>query len=235
MELVKHALCAWLVMACAMSSVWAAPAASKARPPAASGKQGAAKPAPEPKGDPIVGREKSEAERCQECHGVDGHGQGHPNGTEGKFAKLAGQYPAYLMKQIRDLRSGVRKHDQMAIMARSVEDEDMRDILAYFASQPVMKGDGSGDSDVARKLYLSGDPGRGVIACVTCHGEKGKGVAGNPLMPVIGGQEPRYLEKQLLDWRSGDRRNSPDGTMNQVVKSLTDAEVQALVNYLSGL
>ena len=35
------------------------------------------------KGDPTVGKDKSETERCLECHGSDGNGQG----AEGKFAK----------------------------------------------------------------------------------------------------------------------------------------------------
>src|SRR6187402_1138052 len=55
------------------------------------------------------GKFKSEDNRCQECHGADGNGQGLNNGAAGKFAKLAGQYPDYITKQIRDFRSGERK------------------------------------------------------------------------------------------------------------------------------
>jgi cytochrome c553 len=52
--------------------------------------------------------------------------------------------------------------------------------------------------------------------------------------PPIGGQEWRYLEKQLLDWRSGDRSNSNDGVMNRIAKSFSDEEVRALADYLAG-
>jgi cytochrome c553 len=218
-----------------LSSALAATTAGKSR--AADGKPSKAAPVPVPvvKGNPLLGKDKSDAERCQECHGVDGHGQGHSNGPEGKFAKLAGQHPEYILKQIADFKSGARKDDQMAIMARSVTDEDVRDIAAYFSSQQLMKGEGGPVHEVAQKLYANGDPARGITACVTCHGERGKGVSGNPLVPVIGGQEWRYLEKQLQDWRSGARRNSEGGVMSQVTKALSDAEVQALANYLSGL
>ncbi len=189
------------------------------------------------KGNALLGKDKSDAERCQECHGVDGNGQG-PVNSMGKFAKLAGQYPAYALKQLEDFRSGARKHDQMSMMARSVSDEDLADIAAYFGSLPVMKGEAAPASvaqELGKKLYLNGDPARGVIACVACHGEQGKGVPATPLVPILGGQERGYLDKQLLDWRSGERHNSPGGLMNQGTKALTDAELQALSSYLVGL
>lgn len=193
-------------------------------------------PAPLPKGDPVLGMAKSSDERCQECHGVDGHGAGHSNGPEGKFAKLGGQHPDYLIKQIRNFQSGERKHDVMTVVARHLEDADLVDIVAYFASQRPMRGDGTGDKALGRQLYLQGDPARGVVACASCHGDKGQGsLLGGVVSPVIGGQEWRYLDKQLRDWRSGDRRNSPGGVMNQVMKNLTDDELQALADYVSGL
>jgi cytochrome c553 len=184
-------------------------------------------------GNALLGKDKSDAERCQECHGVDGHGQRHPNGPEGKFAKLAGQHPEYLLKQLADFRSGARKNDQMAIMARTVADEDLADIVAYFSSQKPMRGEGGVSDAIGRKLYTQGDAGRGIPACATCHGEAGQGTEGMAAIPRVGGQEWLYLERQLLDWRSGERKNSPGGLMNQAVKGLTDSEIQALANYLA--
>lgn len=217
-----------VVSALMLSSLLASAAGTKGRAVAAP----ATRPAP-PAGDPIVGKAKADAERCMECHGEDGNGAGHSNGPEGKFAKLAGQSPAYILKQIQDFRSGARKHDQMAIMARSVADEDIVDIAAYFASLPRMRGDGQGAHPVGQALFEQGDPARGVLACVSCHGAQGKGLTPLASTPVIGGQEWRYLDKQLRDWRSGDRRNSPDGVMSQVLKPLTDTEIESLTNYLS--
>jgi cytochrome c553 len=230
---VKFAIHVLFMASLAMSIATAAPAKGKASAASAVSPKAAAVAT----GDPVAGREKADSERCFECHGIDGNGVGQPNpdGSVGRFAKLAGQYPGYVIKQIRDLRSGARKHDQMAIMARSVSDEDLVDIAAYFGSLPVMKGAGDAGSELAKNLFLKGDPARGITACASCHGDKGKGQPGAPLMPVIGGQEPRYLEKQLLEWRSGERHNSPEGLMNKGTKSLTDAEIQALVAYLSGL
>ncbi|MDO9237271.1 MAG: c-type cytochrome [Aquabacterium sp.] len=187
------------------------------------------------KGDPVVGREKADSERCVECHGLKGQGAEHPNSAEAKFAKLAGQYPDYILKQIRDFRSGARKHDQMAIMARSVSDEDVLDIAAYFASQQAMNGKDGDLHEIGKELYQAGDAARGIPACASCHGANGKGLQANKLAPIVGGQEWRYLDKQLRDWRSGERRNSPDGAMNKATAALTDKEIESLADYLSGL
>lgn len=183
------------------------------------------------KGDPLAGAEKSDAERCQECHGT--HGQGS---HEGRFARLAGQSPQYIIRQVEAFRSGARKNDIMAIMARSVADEDLLDIAAYFASQKPIAGNGAGQTPAARALYASGDPARGIPACAVCHGESGKGSDAGPVIyPLIAGQEFHYVEKQLLDWRHGLRADSPDGVMVRISKALTEAEITALATYLAGL
>jgi len=166
--------------------------------------------------------------------------------NEGKFPKLDGQAPDYILKQIRDFRSGARTHDFMQIMARSVSDEDVIDIAAYFHSLPVMTGDGfsqpgqapTGDAVLGQRIFTQGDAARGVPACITCHGEAGRsqrlGEGAAPVrVPHIGGQEWRYLDKQLRDWRSGERRNSAGGVMNQAIQKLSDTEIESLANYLS--
>jgi len=201
----------------------AAPKATTAKPPVAT-----------PAGNATLGRDKAEAERCIECHGERGQGQEHANGPEGKFAKLAGQSAPYLWKQIEDFRSGARKHDVMAVMARSVEDADLHDILAWFASQPPMQGDGTGQSDAGQRLYTQGDAGRGIPACASCHGDAQRAPV-TPQHPRLAGQEYRYLAQQLHDWRSGWRRNSPGGVMAPITAKLTDAELDALALYLAGL
>jgi cytochrome c553 len=173
-------------------------------------------------GNVEAGRIKSESERCQECHGADGNG----NGLDGKFARLAGQYPAYIVKQLQDFRSGARKHDYMMIMARSLEEADIADIAAYYGGLPAMRGETAQvDTAAAQRLFA---------ACATCHGPQGKGT-GNAAFPVIGGQDVKYLRNQLLAWRSGERRNSPGGAMNESAKGLTDAEIDVLAHYLSGI
>jgi len=179
------------------------------------------------KGDVDRGRAKAESERCIECHGADGKG----NGLDGKFARLAGQYPAYLVKQLDDFRSGARRHDLMGIMARSLDAPDLADIAAYYAAQQRMHGADGAAPDAARRLYVEGDAARGIASCAGCHGAQGEG-AGAAGFPVIGGQEVKYLQNQLRAWRSGERTNSAGGVMNAVAKGLTDAEIEALSHYV---
>jgi cytochrome c553 len=179
-------------------------------------------------GDPVAGKAKSLL--CQGCHGEDG------NSLSTLVPKLAGQNDGYIAKQVHNFQAGIRKHAIMNDLAVTVNDEDLADIAAYFASRNKMKGDGSTNNQVGRDLFLTGDISRKIVACVDCHGANGKGLEPNPSMiPVIGGQNKDYLSRQLVNFRDGDRSNSPDGVMNEMTKSLTDAEIESLANYVSGL
>ena len=180
------------------------------------------------KGDPAAG--KTASYFCQGCHGEVGLS------VEDLIPNLAGQYALYIAKQLRNFQSGARTHQIMSAMSKTISDHELLNIAAYFASQKKMQGNGKGSNPVAKNLFLKGDAGRGIPACMSCHGENGKGKAPNiPTYPVIGGQHKAYLRAQLLHWRSGERSNSPDGVMNKVAKKLTDAEIEALTDYLSGL
>lgn len=190
------------------------------------------------KGDPVAGKTRSDDARCQECHGHDGNASDIEDGIAniGKFPKLAGQLPGYIAKQISNFRSGVRNHETMAIMARGVSDDELVDIAAYFASQQHMHGDGSGNNALGRRLFAEGDAGRAIPPCAACHGARGQGVAqAEVLYPAIGGQHRRYLQKQLLEWKAGVRTNSPAGLMNGIAGALSDAEIEALADYISSL
>ncbi|MGZ5044710.1 MAG: c-type cytochrome [Methylobacter sp.] len=180
-------------------------------------------------GNPSIGKEKSDAGRCQECHGADG------NSTDAKIPNHAGQYAGYLAKQLSDFQSGARQHEIMTIMAEDLSAADMADIGAYFASRKIMQGDGD-DNSLGRNLFVNGDQAKDIPACVSCHSESGKGrIAGNVIYPVIGGQHKVYLRSQLVSWKLGERKNSPGGVMNKIVKSLSDDEIEALADYISGL
>jgi len=181
-------------------------------------------------GNPEVGKIASDEGRCQECHGVDGIS------GDTRIPNHAGQYAAYLIKQLRDFKSGARRHEVMDIMAEDLSESEMVDIAAYFASRPVMQGQGAADYPLAKKLFSQGDSGRDIASCSSCHGEDGKGrLDDKGVYPVIAGQNRVYLHSQLTSWRLANRKNSPDDVMNKIAKSLSDDEIDALANYLSGL
>jgi len=177
-------------------------------------------------GNPAAGQEKSQL--CQGCHGEYG------NSTEPLIPKLAGQYGNYIAKEIRNYQTGIRSHQIMNAMAATLADDDVADVAAYFASQKKMKGEGSAEYEVGKHIFLHGDLPRMILACVNCHGVNGKGLDPKiSVFPVLGGQHKDYLRRQLMNWRSEDRTNSPANIMNRIANSLTDEEIDSLAGYLS--
>lgn len=178
-------------------------------------------------GDPSEGELKSQL--CQGCHGITG------NSVETLIPKLSGQYSYYIAKELRNYQAGVRTHQIMNAMAATVSDDDLADIAAYFASQKKMAGKPI-DNPVGKQLFLKGDISRGVIGCINCHGVNGKGRApGTSMFPVIGGQHKDYLYLQIFNFKQGNRTNSASGVMNKLTQLLSDEEVDALADYISGL
>ncbi|MBA4108614.1 MAG: cytochrome c4 [Leptothrix sp. (in: Bacteria)] len=182
-------------------------------------------------GNPVAGKVKSEAGRCQSCHGVAGHG------AAPEYPKLAGQYADYILNQVRNFQSGQRKHPVIQASSPAFSEGDLADIAAYFASQQSMTGGGqpAAESPVS-SLYARGDLKRDVLACASCHGEHGKSTFnGADSYPVIGGQQAAYVKAQLLSMRAGARKSGLGGVMNIVAKSLKDEEIEALSNYIAGM
>ena len=78
-------------------------------------------------GDADTGKQKSQV--CAACHGADGNS---PTGPD--FPRLAGQRQDYLLKALRDYKSGARKNPIMAGQVANLKPEDMADLAAYFSS-----------------------------------------------------------------------------------------------------
>lgn len=78
----------------------------------------------------IEAGKKKVQEVCAACHGPDG---GQP--TTPDYPKLAGQYPDYLAKALRDYKTGHRKNAIMAGMAAGLTDADIENISLFFSKQ----------------------------------------------------------------------------------------------------
>lgn len=183
-------------------------------------------------GNPAAGKEKSTV--CQGCHGEDGIS------VNPMCPNLAGQFPKYIDKQIRDFQKEKRVDPIMSGMAAMItEKQDALDIAAYFSSRKRMAGSASTNRSLVAKgelLFHEGNPDTGLYACANCHGENGKGKSEiNNVFPVIGGQTKDYIVKQLKDLRSGDRHNDPAGMMGNIARKLSDEEIDAVAEYASGL
>ena len=181
-------------------------------------------------GDATAGQAKAAV--CGACHGPDG------NSPAPNFPKLAGQGERYLTKQMQDIKSGKRTVLEMTGLLTNLNDQDLADIAAYFASQ---KGSvGAADPKlVARgeKLFRGGDLEKGLPACTGCHSPNGAGIAAAGF-PHLSGQHATYIAKQLTDFRKEEAGRANDGdamTMRTIARKLSDEDIAALSSYIQGL
>ncbi|REG82679.1 c-type cytochrome [Marinomonas pollencensis] len=175
------------------------------------------------------GQGKALTTRCIACHGEDG------NGHIAVFPKLAGQQPSYLLKQLTDIQSGQRHVPQMAGLLDNYSAQDLSDIASYFAGQQITLEHTAPDYlEQGATLYRFGNPETGVTACAACHGPAGKGI-NSARFPALGGQFEGYTKAQLQAFKNGTRNNDMANIMQQIAKPLSNAEIDAVANYLQGL
>ncbi len=195
--------------------------------------------------DANAGKEKSGA--CSACHGATGV-SGSP-----MFPNLAGQNDAYVIKQLKDFKSGARTDAMMAPMAANLSDEDMADIAAHYASLPsaseqaAASASTGSDSAPASTPAAAGDvkivsstpavalyagdvaAGKGkAVMCAACHGSDGNSLV--PMYPSLAGQSASYIAKQLADFKSGLRT---DPVMAGMVGGLSTEDMNDLAAYFA--
>lgn len=188
-------------------------------------------------GDAGAGQGKSAV--CAACHGAQGVAIA-PN-----FPNLAAQSATYLYLQLKAFHDGQRNDPVMTAQAAGLSDTDMRDLATYYASLAAKPAGQADISSRGAQLYLAGDPGQGAPPCQGCHGPAGAGPQPHPssapqppwaTFPRLRGQSGLYLSKQLSDYQSGARGGSSNAkVMHGVANTLSDADVQALSDYLSTL
>lgn len=71
---------------------------------------------------------QAKAQSCAVCHGPVGIS------VTPDAPNLAGQPAIYLAAQLRAYRSGARKHEVMAVLARALSDQDIDNLAAWYAS-----------------------------------------------------------------------------------------------------
>lgn len=178
-------------------------------------------------GDPVAGKAKAAA--CGGCHGMDG------NSANPLWPSLAGQQDDYLRKQLADFKSDARQDPVMSAQAKGLDDQAIADIAAHFSSQAIKTGAAKKETlELGQQIYRGGIVASGVPACASCHGPSGGGNAGAKF-PAIGGQHAAYAEKTLKDFRSGTRGNDANGMMRDIAAKMTDEQIAAVANYMSGL
>lgn len=135
---------------------------------------------------------KTKAYTCTGCHGIPGYNNVYPTY---KVPKIGGQNYEYLVSALKAYKNGERDHATMELQANSLNDGDIEDISAYFASLPLSL-QANGNAGAAQEKSK---------VCEACHGVTGKSV--DPTYPNLAGQHKSYLAQALGDYRSSARTN----------------------------
>jgi cytochrome c553 len=137
---------------------------------------------------------------CVRCHGEQGQG-----GNDGDYPRLAGMPASYLALQLSSFLAGKRANKPMLPIFEEgrLRTEQVAAVSAYLSELPApTAGDVGvperidGDLELGRELYEKD--------CALCHGFDGRGKEESENPPVVQ-QYPRYLAKQLGDFREGRR------------------------------
>ena len=72
-------------------------------------------------------------------------------------------------------------------------------------------------------------PAKYATSCASCHGALGEGVGKNP---KLAGLKRDDIKAKLADYRAGKQLGAQTAVMAATAKTLSDAEIEALGNYL---
>jgi cytochrome c553 len=171
--------------------------------------------------DPAAIKEK--ANLCSACHGENGISQ-----TE-NVPSLAGQPDQFIQWQLVFFRSGARKNELMQPIVEQINNEDIRNLGAYFAALTPPKALSPDDNPDLSQKGAQAAVGR---RCNSCHTDT---FAGTKAVARIAGQREEYLVKALHDYKSGARSGGAGAAMADVAYPLSDEEITALAHYLAHL
>lgn len=164
-------------------------------------------------GDISRGEELSQT--CLGCHGAPGFRNASP---VYRVPMIGGQYASYIVSALKAYKNKERSHPTMQAQAASLTDQDMQDIATYFESL-------SGKTRVIKKSQAAAGE-KLAVTCAGCHGQDGNGV--NDQFPKIAGQYDDFIERALLDYKSGKRQNA---IMSGFAANLSKQDIKALSHW----
>jgi cytochrome c553 len=171
--------------------------------------------------DLAAGKAKA-TEICAGCHGENGISQME------NIPSLAGQLDQYIQWQLVYFRAGSRKNEQMQPVVEQLNNDDIRNLGAYFASLTPASGAKDDNPDLSAKGKQAAVGRR----CASCHTDS---FAGTKAVARVAGQREEYLVKALHDYKSSARSGGGQAAMADVAYPLSDEEITALAHYLAHL
>ena len=170
--------------------------------------------------DIAAGKEK--AELCIGCHGENGISQLE------NVPSLAAQPDQFIQWQLVYFRAGARKNEQMQPIVEQLNNDDIRNLGAYFSQLAPSKAPSDDNPDLSKKGAQAAVGRR----CASCHTDS---YAGTKAVARVAGQRQEYLLKALHDYKSGVRSGGGQAAMADVAYPLSEEEIEALAHYLAHL
>lgn len=162
-------------------------------------------------GDPAAGRKK--AGMCRTCHGLDGYAR-IPIAPH-----IGGEPAAYIVHQLQAFRDGTRTHEMMSVVAKTLDDQSIADLAAWYASHAA---------NAKLRTGISADDAP--EACVACHGANGMSEMEDA--PNLAGETAMYIDTQLKAFRLGKRTHD---IMSPIAAELTDEDIRAVADWYAAV
>lgn len=170
---------------------------------------------------------------CVTCHGQNGQGT-----ADGYFPRIAGKPAGYLYNQLAAFRDGTRSYPPMNYLVAYLPDDYLKEIASYFSSQrPAFtqrKSPATVDIAASQRgalLAMVGDSGKGIPACIACHGKNLSGM--EPGIPGLAGLRSAYIAGQLTRWRVGERNAAEPDCMKRIASRLSDTDIASVATWLA--
>lgn len=156
-------------------------------------------------------------ETCALCHGLFGVSR------TAKFPHLAGQDPAYLEAQLKAFLAQERTNDggQMAAIVTELLPGDIEQVVGWFSTQEPPMPDPDLGSEAGGDLFSD-------LGCLGCHSADAESG-----VPALTAQHSGYLQKQMRDFRDGNRTLPAAADLHRTLLKISDTQITDIADYLA--
>jgi cytochrome c553 len=170
------------------------------------------------------------ASTCTKCHVNKGVGD-----LGGDYPNLTIQTATYVAQSLYSFRTHARSGGKMQEVTNALSFDQMANLAGYIDSLAPQPALAVVDKDAASRgavIATHGAPGRGVPACLSCHGASS--VNALPLIPRLQGQNVLYLTKKLRNF-ARPYAGTPNALnpMPGIASQLTERERMDLAAYFA--
>jgi len=195
--------------------------------------------------DAEIGEEINET--CAGCHGEFGEG-----GKDGEYPRIAGLPFEYLVNQLELFKARERLNIPMVpyTKERELPKEDIVDVSGYLSNIELLTKippiDKSKEFNAYERLKLSQsilniprfnanfDKGKQLYFsdCKSCHVRDGNG-KNKKGIPLLSGQYTKYLNKQILSYKNGQRVHDEEDLEDSLFVDYTQDDIDNILAFLS--